>query len=67
MEHWLPLLEERMVTLFDHLAPGDLVVIDAAAPRPPKRALPTLPTIDRPAPTAPPASPALSPAPRTRS
>jgi transcription-repair coupling factor (superfamily II helicase) len=31
MEHWLPLLEERMVTLFDHLAPGDLVVIDAAA------------------------------------
>ncbi|HIQ19291.1 MAG TPA: transcription-repair coupling factor [Novosphingobium capsulatum] len=31
MEHWLPLLEERMVTLFDHLALGDLVVIDAAA------------------------------------
>jgi len=31
MEHWLPLFEERMVTLFDHLAEGDVVVIDAAA------------------------------------
>jgi transcription-repair coupling factor (superfamily II helicase) len=31
MEHWLPLLEERMVTLFDHLGEGDLVVLDAAA------------------------------------
>jgi transcription-repair coupling factor (superfamily II helicase) len=32
MEHWLPLLEERMVTLFDHLAPAaDLLIIDAAA------------------------------------
>lgn len=31
MEHWLPLFEDRLVTLFDHLAEGDLVVIDAAA------------------------------------
>ena len=31
MEHWLPLLEERMVTLFDHLAADDLVVIDTSA------------------------------------
>ena len=26
MEHWLPLLEDRLVTLFDHLAEGDLVL-----------------------------------------
>ena len=31
MEHWLPLFEDRMVTLFDHLADGDVVVIEAAA------------------------------------
>ena len=31
LEHWLPLMEERLVTLFDHLAPGDLLVIDSAA------------------------------------
>jgi transcription-repair coupling factor (superfamily II helicase) len=31
MEHWLPLLEERMATLFDHLGGSDLVVIDAGA------------------------------------
>ncbi|HUQ13294.1 MAG TPA: transcription-repair coupling factor [Novosphingobium sp.] len=31
MEHWLPLLEERMVTLFDHLSEGDVAVIDAGA------------------------------------
>ncbi len=31
MEHWLPLFEDRVVTLFDHLAPGDLVVVDSAA------------------------------------
>jgi len=31
MEHWLPLLEDRMVTLFDHLADDDLVVIDSSA------------------------------------
>jgi transcription-repair coupling factor (superfamily II helicase) len=31
MEHWLPLFEERMVTLFDHLGESDLVVLDAAA------------------------------------
>nr|WP_314444728.1 transcription-repair coupling factor [uncultured Sphingomonas sp.] len=28
MEHWLPLFEERLETLFDHLAPGDLVLRD---------------------------------------
>ncbi|WP_120717835.1 transcription-repair coupling factor [Tsuneonella amylolytica] len=31
MEHWLPLFEDRMATLFDHLSGGDIVVIDAAA------------------------------------
>ena len=36
LEHWLPLLEDRLVTLFDHLAPmtatgGDLLVIDTGA------------------------------------
>jgi transcription-repair coupling factor (superfamily II helicase) len=31
MEHWLPLFEERLETLFDHLAPEDTIVIDAAA------------------------------------
>ncbi|HYD23460.1 MAG TPA: transcription-repair coupling factor [Croceibacterium sp.] len=31
MEHWLPLFEERLATLFDHLGQDDLVVIDAAA------------------------------------
>jgi transcription-repair coupling factor (superfamily II helicase) len=31
MEHWLPLFEERLTTLFDHLAADDLVVIDAGA------------------------------------
>ncbi|BEV00042.1 transcription-repair coupling factor [Novosphingobium olei] len=32
MEHWLPLFEDRLVTLFDHLsADDDLVVIDAGA------------------------------------
>lgn len=31
MEHWLPLFEERMATLFDHLGAGDLLVIDSAA------------------------------------
>jgi transcription-repair coupling factor (superfamily II helicase) len=31
MEHWLPLFEERLATLFDHLAPEDTIVIDAAA------------------------------------
>ncbi len=29
MEHWLPLFEERMVTLFDYLEPADLLLIDA--------------------------------------
>ncbi len=31
MEHWLPLLEERLETLFEHLGETDLVVRDAAA------------------------------------
>ncbi len=31
MEHWLPLFEDRMVTLFDHLADNDLIVIDSSA------------------------------------
>jgi transcription-repair coupling factor (superfamily II helicase) len=31
MEHWVPLLEERLATLFDHLGEGDLVLRDAAA------------------------------------
>ena len=31
MEHWLPLLEERLETLFDHLGDQDIVVRDAAA------------------------------------
>ncbi len=31
MEHWLPLLEERLDTLFDHLGDDDLVIRDAAA------------------------------------
>ncbi|MBV7259799.1 transcription-repair coupling factor [Erythrobacter crassostreae] len=31
MEHWLPLFEERLATIFDHLADDDLVVIDQAA------------------------------------
>ena len=31
MEHWLPLFEERMATLFDHLSDGDVVAIDGAA------------------------------------
>jgi len=31
MEHWLPLLEERLATLFDHFGDKDLVIRDAAA------------------------------------
>jgi transcription-repair coupling factor (superfamily II helicase) len=31
MEHWLPLLEDRLATLFDHLGEKDLVIRDAAA------------------------------------
>ncbi|WBY15578.1 transcription-repair coupling factor [Erythrobacteraceae bacterium WH01K] len=30
MEHWLPLFEERLVTLFDHLGDDDTVVADNA-------------------------------------
>ncbi len=31
MEHWLPLFEERLDTLFDHLSKDDVVVIDNSA------------------------------------
>jgi transcription-repair coupling factor (superfamily II helicase) len=31
MEHWLPLLEERLETLFDHLGENDLILRDSAA------------------------------------
>ena len=31
MEHWLPLFEDRLVTLFDHLGADDLMVIDMSA------------------------------------
>mgnify|MGYP002721732887 FL=1 len=31
MEHWLPLFEDRLVTLFDHLSDDDLLVIDSPA------------------------------------
>lgn len=31
MEHWLPLFEERLDTVFDHLGDGDIIVIDTGA------------------------------------
>ncbi len=31
MEHWLPLFEDRLTTLFDHLADNDQVIIDSGA------------------------------------
>ncbi len=31
MEHWLPLFEERLETLFDHLGDSDLMLIDSGA------------------------------------
>ncbi|MEP2234747.1 MAG: transcription-repair coupling factor [Alteripontixanthobacter sp.] len=31
MEHWLPLFEDRLSTLFDHLGDGDQIVIDNSA------------------------------------
>ncbi|WP_435203868.1 transcription-repair coupling factor [Qipengyuania sp. 902] len=31
MEHWLPLFEDKLVTLFDHLGKDDVVVIDNAS------------------------------------
>ncbi len=31
MEHWLPLFEERLATLFDYLTPDDVLVVDSAA------------------------------------
>ncbi|HET8613052.1 MAG TPA: DEAD/DEAH box helicase, partial [Sphingomonas sp.] len=32
MEHWLPLFEERLATLFDHLSDADVIVRDSGAP-----------------------------------
>mgnify|MGYP006921046788 CR=1 FL=1 len=29
LDHWLPLFEEKLATLFDHLGPDDLIVRDA--------------------------------------
>jgi transcription-repair coupling factor (superfamily II helicase) len=31
MEHWLPLLEDRLETLFDHLGDNDIIIRDTAA------------------------------------
>ncbi|WP_404947157.1 transcription-repair coupling factor family protein [Rhizorhabdus wittichii] len=31
MDHWLPLFEERLETLFDHLAPEDLILREAGS------------------------------------
>ena len=31
MEHWLPLFEDRLVTLFDHLGDDDVIVIENSA------------------------------------
>ncbi|MEM9500987.1 MAG: transcription-repair coupling factor [Pseudomonadota bacterium] len=31
MEHWLPLFEDKLATLFDHLAEDDVVIIDQGA------------------------------------
>ncbi|MEL6530151.1 MAG: transcription-repair coupling factor, partial [Pseudomonadota bacterium] len=31
MEHWLPLFEERLSTIFDHISDDDVVVIDQSA------------------------------------
>ncbi|MCP5397637.1 MAG: transcription-repair coupling factor [Sphingomonadaceae bacterium] len=31
MEHWLPLFEEKLSTLFDHLSPEDVVIVDGGA------------------------------------
>ncbi len=31
MEHWLPLFEDRLATLFDHLGADDVLVIDSGA------------------------------------
>lgn len=28
MEHWLPLFEERLATIFDHLGPNDIIIRD---------------------------------------
>ncbi|HEX8446329.1 MAG TPA: transcription-repair coupling factor, partial [Sphingomonas sp.] len=33
MEHWLPMFEERLATLFDHLSDDDIILRDASADR----------------------------------
>ncbi|AKM09722.1 transcription-repair coupling factor [Croceicoccus naphthovorans] len=33
MEHWLPLFEDKLATLFDHLGDGDVTIIDGGALR----------------------------------
>ena len=43
MEHWLPLLEEKLATLFDHLGENDVIVRDAGA----DKALESAPRGDR--------------------
>jgi transcription-repair coupling factor (superfamily II helicase) len=32
MDHWLPLIEEKLATFFDHLGPDDIIVRDAGSP-----------------------------------
>ncbi|MFN4114616.1 MAG: transcription-repair coupling factor [Sphingomonadaceae bacterium] len=33
MEHWLPLFEERMVSIFDYFVDDDIIIVDSAAIR----------------------------------
>ncbi|UVO53539.1 transcription-repair coupling factor [Sphingomonas sp. SUN039] len=32
MDHWLPLIEEKLASFFDHLGPDDIIVRDAGSP-----------------------------------
>lgn len=32
MDHWLPLIEDKLATLFDHISPDDIIVRDAGSP-----------------------------------
>jgi len=32
MDHWLPLIEDKLATLFDHIGPDDIIVRDAGSP-----------------------------------
>jgi transcription-repair coupling factor (superfamily II helicase) len=47
MEHWLPLFEDKLATLFDHLGASDTIVIDSAAQGARTSDWATLPTISR--------------------